>query len=127
MVRRLHARLGKATPVGRGGRVRARQRLLAQAFSAKVFAVKRVTDTPGKQTVGVDQSRGDTPAKHAMAVSTVRQPGDRAAPLRRVSLPKSGGTGRRPRSIPCRQDRARQALSLRGLDPIAATLAEPKA
>lgn len=43
MVRRLQARIVKATQAGRWGKVRALQRLLTHAFSAKIIAVKRVT------------------------------------------------------------------------------------
>ena len=125
IVRRLQARIVKATRVGRWGRVRALQRLLTHAFSAKVIAVKRVTDNQGKRTAGIDQIIWDTPEKKAMAVSTLRQHGYRALPLRRMYIPKSGGTGQRPLSIPCMPDRAMQALYLLSLDPIAETLAEP--
>ena len=125
IVRRLQARIVKATQVGRWGRVRALQRLLTHSFSAKVLAVKRVTENPGKRTAGVDHIIWDTPEKKAMAVSTLRQHGYRALPLRRVYIPKSGGSGKRPLSIPCMKDRAMQALHLLGLDPIAETLAEP--
>jgi RNA-directed DNA polymerase len=127
IVRRLQARIVKATQVGRWGRVRALQRLLTHAFSAKVIAVKRVTENQGKRTAGIDQIIWDTPEKQALAVSTLRQHGYRALPLRRVYIPKSGGTGQRPLSIPCMHDRAMQALYLLGLAPIAETRAEPNA
>jgi RNA-directed DNA polymerase len=58
-------------------------------------------------------------------VTTRWHHGDRTHPLRRVSSPKSNGTGKRPRSLPCMQDRALQALSRLALDPIAEPLAEP--
>lgn len=51
MVRRLHARIVKATQAGRGGKVRVLHHLLTHAFSAKVIAVKRVTDHQGKRVV----------------------------------------------------------------------------
>ena len=41
IVRRLQARIVKATQAGRWGKVHALQRLLTHAFSAKVVAVKR--------------------------------------------------------------------------------------
>jgi RNA-directed DNA polymerase len=125
IVRRLQARIVKATQMGRWGKVYALQRLLTHAFSAKVLAVKRVTENQGKRTAGVDKVIWDTPEQKAMAVATLRQHGYRALPLRRVYIPKQGGTGQRPLSIPCMHDRAMQALYLQALDPIAETLAEP--
>ncbi len=54
IVRRLQARIVKATQAGRWGKVRALQRLLTHSFAAKVVAVKRVTENQGKRTPGVD-------------------------------------------------------------------------
>jgi RNA-directed DNA polymerase len=50
IVRRLQARIVKATQAGRWGKVRALQRLLTHSFSAKSLAVKRVTENRGKWT-----------------------------------------------------------------------------
>jgi len=125
LVRRLQARIVKATQAGRWGKVQALQRLLTHAFSAKVVAVKRVTENHGKRTPGVDGVLWETPEKKAQAVSTLRQHGYRTQPLRRVYIAKSGGRGTRPLSIPCMKDRAMQALYLLALDPIAETLADP--
>ena len=44
IVRRLQARIVKATQAGRWGKVKVLQRLLTHSFSAKVVAVKRVTE-----------------------------------------------------------------------------------
>jgi RNA-directed DNA polymerase len=125
IVRRLQARIVKATQVGRWGKVRALQRLLTHSFSAKVVAVKRVTENQGKSTPGVDGIIWETPEKKAQVVSSLRQHGYRTQPLRRVYIEKSGGKGKRPLSIPCMTDRAMQALYLLALDPIAETLADP--
>src|ERR671931_775656 len=125
IVRRLQARIVKATQAGRWGKVRALQRLLTHSFSAKMLAVKRVTENQGKRTPGVDGVIWETPEKKAQAVSTLRQHGYRTQPLRRVYIAKSGGTGKRPLSIPCMHDRAMQALYLLALDPIAETQADP--
>ena len=125
IVRRLQARIVKATQAGRWGKGRALQHLLTHSFSAKVLAVKRVTENQGKRTPGVDGVLWETPEHKAQAGSTLRQHGYRTLPLRRVYIPKSGGIGTRPLSIPCMQDRAMQALYLLALDPIAETLAEP--
>ncbi|MDQ3831597.1 MAG: reverse transcriptase domain-containing protein, partial [Candidatus Tectomicrobia bacterium] len=125
LVRRLQARIVKATQAGRWGKVRALQRLLTPSFAAKVVAVKRVTGNHGKRTPGVEGVMWETPEKNAQAVSTLRQRGYRTQPLRRGRVAKSGGTGKRPLSIPCMHDRAMQALYLLALDPIAETLAAP--
>jgi RNA-directed DNA polymerase len=125
IVRRLQARIVKATQAGRWGKVRALQRLLTHSFSAKVIAVKRVTENRGNRTPGVDGVIWERPEKKAQAVATLRQRGYRTQPLRRVYIAKSGGKGTRPLSIPCMSDRAMQALYLLALDPIAETLADP--
>ena len=54
-VRRLQARIVQATQAGRWGKVKALQRLLTHSFSAKVLAVRRVTENQGKNTPGVDR------------------------------------------------------------------------
>ncbi len=46
-VRRLQARIVKATQDGKPGKVNALQRLLTHSWSGKVLAVKRVTDNQG--------------------------------------------------------------------------------
>jgi len=123
-VRRLQARIVKATQAGRWGKVRALQRLLTRSFSGKALAVKRVTENHGKRTPGVDGETWDTPAKKAQAIQALRQHGYRARPLKRVYLPKPNGK-KRPLGIPCMIDRAMQALYVLALDPIAETTADP--
>lgn len=124
LVRRLQARIVKATQAGRWGKVHALQRLLTHSFSAKLMAVKRVTENQGKRTPGVDGVIWETPEKKAKAMMTLRKRGYRPLPLRRIYIAKSSGTGQRPLSIPCMKDRAMQALYLLALDPIAETLAD---
>ena len=119
-VRRLQARIVKATQAGRWGRVKARQRLLTHSFSGKALAVRRVTENQGKRTPGVDGETWDTPAKKAWAVRALRQRGYRPRPLRRVYIPKKNGK-LHPLGIPTMADRAMQALYLLALDPIAET------
>jgi RNA-directed DNA polymerase len=123
-VRRLQARIVKATQEGRWGKVRALQRLLTRSFSGKALAVKRVTENRGKNTPGVDGEIWDTPAKKMQAVHELRQRGYRPQPLRRMYIPKSSGK-MRPLGIPTMKDRAMQALYLLALDPVAETLADP--
>jgi RNA-directed DNA polymerase len=53
-VRRLQARIVKATEAGRWNKVKALQYLLTHSHSAKVLAVKRVAENEGRRTPGVD-------------------------------------------------------------------------
>jgi RNA-directed DNA polymerase len=124
-VRRLQARIVKAVQAGRWGKVNALQRLLTHSFSAKVLAVKRVTENSGKRTAGVDRVIWDTPQKKATAVSQLRQRGYRPQPVRRLWIPKSSGRGRRALGIPTMADRAMQALYLHALEPIGETTGDP--
>lgn len=123
-VRRLQVRIVKATQEGRWGKVKALQHLLTRSFSAKALAVKRVTENDGKNTPGVDQILWKTPKRKAGAVSTLKQRGYSAQPLRRVYIPKANGK-RRPLGIPTMRDRAMQALYLLALDPVAEVTADP--
>jgi RNA-directed DNA polymerase len=122
-VRRLQARIVKATQEKRWGKVKALQRLLTHSFSGKALAVKRVTENQGKKTSGVDKVIWDAPEKKARAIHDLSPRGYHPQPLRRVHIPKSNG-GQRPLSIPTMKDRAMQALYLLALQPVAETLAD---
>lgn len=124
-VRRLQARIVKATQEKRWGKVKALQRLLTRSFSGKALAVKRVTENKGKRTAGVDGEKWNSPIDKQRAIERLRQHGYRAQPLRRIYIPKPNGKGRRPLSIPTMRDRAMQALYLLALDPIAETTGDP--
>jgi len=123
-VRRLQARIVKATQAGRWGKVKALQHLLTHSFSGKAVAVRRVTENQGKRTPGVDHQTWTTPEKKAHAIHELRRHGYKPLPLKRVYIPKSNGR-LRPLSIPAMKDRAMQALHLLSLDPIAETTADP--
>ena len=122
-VRRLQARIVKATREGRWGKVKALQRLLTHSFSGKALAVKRVTENQGKRTAGVDHVRWRTAAAKLKAIGSLRRRGYQPLPLRRMYIPKANGK-RRALGIPAMIDRAQQALHLQGLEPIAETLAD---
>jgi RNA-directed DNA polymerase len=125
-VRRLQARIVKATQEGRWGKVKALQRLLTRSYSAKVLAVKRVTENVGRKTPGVDGEIWDTPEKKMKAVHNLQQRGYRPQPLRRIYIPKDETRKKmRPLSIPIMKDRAMQALYLQALEPVAETTADP--
>jgi len=119
-VRRLQARIVKATKEEKWGRVKALQHLLTHSYSGKALAVKRVTENEGSDTPGVDQEIWDTPQKKAEAIATLKQRGYHPKPLRRIYIPKKNGK-KRPLGIPSMRCRAMQALYLLALDPIAET------
>jgi RNA-directed DNA polymerase len=123
-VRRLQARIVKATQEGRHGRVKALQWLLTHSFHGRALAVKRVTHNKGKNTPGVDGAIWSTPASRYKAIDTLRRRGYQPQPLRRVYIPKTNGK-LRPLGIPTMKDRAMQALYLLALLPIAETTADP--
>ena len=103
-VRRLQARIVKATQEGRWGKVKALQWLLTHSFSGKALAVKRVTDNQGKKTSGVDHVLWRTPAAKLKAIASLQRRGYQALPLRRVYIPKANGK-RRGLGIPAMVDR----------------------
>jgi RNA-directed DNA polymerase len=123
-VRRLQARIVKATEEKRWGKVKALQRLLTRSFSGKALAVRRVTENQGKNTPGVDKVTWNTPQKKLNAVYSLRQRVYQPLPLRRVYIPKKNGK-KRPLGIPVMKDRAMQALYLLALEPVAETTADP--
>src|SRR5271170_6226512 len=74
-VRRLQARIVKATRESRWGKVKVLQRLLTHSFYGRALAVKRVTENQGKRTSGVDGKVWGTPATRYKAIGTLQQRG----------------------------------------------------
>ena len=120
-VRRLQARIVKATQAKAWRKVKFLQRLLTCSFSAKAQAVRRVTENKGSRTTGVDGERWRTPRSKAKAIMRLKRRGYTAQPLRRVYIPKKNGK-LRPLGIPTLLDRAQQTLHWLALDPIAETV-----
>ncbi len=123
-VRRLQARIVKATQAKRWNKVKALQHLLTHSLSGKLFAVRQVTENSGKKTSGVDKVTWETPEKKMQAVGSLKSRGYKPSPLKRTYIPKSNGK-LRPLGIPTMRDRAMQALYLLALDPVAETIADP--
>ena len=76
-VRRLQARIVKATKEGRWGKVKALQWLLTHSLSGKAIAVKQVTENQGKKTPGVDGKTWSIPEAKTKAVKSLQRRGFR--------------------------------------------------
>ncbi len=108
-VRRLQARIVKATKEGRWGKVKALQRLLTHSFSGKAMAVRRVTENDGGATPGVDKIIWDTPEEKAAAVATLKQRGYHPQPLRRVYITIGASVTRKTQRCSSEKDQHRDA------------------
>jgi len=122
-VRRLQLRIAKAIKIRRYGRVKSLQWLLTHSFSAKLLAVRRVTQNTGKNTPGVDRIVWKTATQKMQAVESLKRRGYSPQPLRRIYIPKKNGK-LRPLGIPTMMDRSQQALHLLALEPVADILAD---
>jgi len=122
-VRRLQMRIAKAIREKRHGKARALQWLLTHSRSAKLLAVKRVTENKGHRTPGIDRKVWRTDCQKFQAVNQLRRRGYHSQPLRRIYIKKKNGK-LRPLSIPTLLDRAQQALHMLALAPIAETRAD---
>ncbi|WP_175981080.1 group II intron reverse transcriptase/maturase [Burkholderia sp. BCC1630] len=123
-VRGMQIRIAKATREGDWRRVKALQRMLTRTLSAKLYAVRRVTQNQGARTAGVDRELWDTPESRWEAVGKLKRRGYKPLPLRRVFIPKANGK-LRPLGIPTMRDRAMQALYLQALEPVSESTSDP--
>jgi RNA-directed DNA polymerase len=116
-ISRLQQRIYKASLEGKRQKLRSLQRRLILNKSARLLAVRRVTEVNrGKNTPGVDRLTVITnEAKYDMA-RKLRLDG-KALPIRRVRIPKPGKTEKRPLGIPTINDRAKQMLLKLALEP----------
>lgn len=122
-VKSLQRRIVKAIKQGRHNKAKALQWLLTHSFSAKLLAVKRVTENSGKRTAGVDGIIWKTPNQKLNSVKLLKRKGYKAQSLKRVYILKKNGK-KRPLGIPTMYDRAMQALYLMSLDPVAESTAD---
>src|SRR5215470_251502 len=118
---RLQKRIFKASERGDLKTVHNLQKLLMKSRSARLLAVRRVTqDNQGKKTAGIDGVKAVQPAGRlamAEAIHPKQTAKRKPQPLRRVWIPKPGKTEQRPLGIPVMIDRADQALAKLALEP----------
>lgn len=119
-VMRLQNRIVNAKITGRKRMVKKLQSLLVKSLSARVLAVKRVSENRGKRTAGVDGKTLIYDSQKLKCVKNLKidKSSYRAKPLKRVEIPKKNGE-KRPLGIPTIFDRALQALYKLALEPLA--------
>src|SRR3989440_2161371 len=118
---RLQKRIFKASERNDLKTVHQLQKLLMKSRSARLVAVRRVTqENQGKKTAGIDGVKSVPPAGRlalAEAIHSNRMNTRKPKPLRRVWIPKPGKAEQRPLGIPVMFDRAGQALAKLALEP----------
>ncbi|PMN24258.1 group II intron reverse transcriptase/maturase [Vibrio splendidus] len=122
-VLKLQMRIAKATREKKYNKVKSLQWLLTHSRSAKLLAVKRVSQNKGSKTSGIDGVTWNTDVRRMKAVNQLSRKAYSAKPLKRIYIPKKNGK-LRPLGIPCMIDRAQQALHLLALEPVSETLAD---
>ena len=125
-VNRLQTRIAKATHNENWNLVKRLTYLLTHSYSAKLLAVRIVTQNHGKRTAGVDGQLWNTASEKMQAALNLSDQHYRAHPLRRIYIPKPGKSTKRPLSIPTMSDRAMQALYSLALQPVAETTADTR-
>ena len=109
-VHTLQRRIYRAEQQGQRRKVKSLQRLLLRSTSAKLLAVRRVTqDNQGKKTPGVDGVASLEPGERCLLVQHLNL-GQPVQPVRRIWIPKPGTEEKRPRGLPPLSDRVTQAL-----------------
>lgn len=122
----LQTRIAKATRERQWNLVKRLQYLLTHSHSAKLLAVRIVTQNRGTRTPGIDGERWIHPSQKMRAALSLTNKQYRAQPLKRIYIPKPGKNTKRPLSIPTMYDRAMQALYALALQPVAETTADPR-
>jgi RNA-directed DNA polymerase len=116
-VHALQRRIYRAELQGNRRKVRSLQRLLLRSTSAKLLAVRHVTqDNQGKKTAGIDGVTVVDPEDRRLLAQNLNLDGP-AKPLRRIWIPKPGTDEQRPLGIPTIANRAAQALVKLALEP----------
>ncbi|NEQ11523.1 MAG: group II intron reverse transcriptase/maturase, partial [Moorea sp. SIO4E2] len=114
---KLQKRIYRASERGDIRVVRKLQKTLMKSWSAKMLAVRKVTqENQGKKTAGIDGNKALNNKQRLALVASLKIY-RKAQPTRRVWIPKPGGTEKRPLGIPTIYDRALQALAKQAMEP----------
>ncbi|NEO00796.1 MAG: group II intron reverse transcriptase/maturase [Moorea sp. SIO3I7] len=114
---KLQKRIFRASSRGDCRAVRKLQKTLIKSWTAKMMAVRKVTqENKGKKTAGVDGVKTLTPKERLSLVANLKV-SKKGKPTRRVWIPKPGRTEKRPLGIPTMYDRALQALTKMAIEP----------
>ncbi|NEP32827.1 MAG: reverse transcriptase [Moorea sp. SIO3E2] len=114
---KLQNRIYRASQRGDVRVVRKLQKTLMKSWSAKMLAVRKVTQqNKGKKTAGIDGKKALTSKQRLDLVASLKLY-KKPQPTRRVWIPKPGRDERRPLGIPTIHDRALQALAKQALEP----------
>ncbi|MBV0900155.1 MAG: reverse transcriptase N-terminal domain-containing protein [Wolbachia endosymbiont of Fragariocoptes setiger] len=93
------------------------QRLLLNSMSAKLLAVRKVTqDNRGKKTAGID-GKANLTQKERLQLAYSLDVREKAKPSRRIWIPKSGKTEKRSLGIPTISERAKETLMKMAIEP----------
>jgi len=124
---KLQKRIYRAAQEGNKRKVRRLQGLLNRSWSAKMIAVRQVTQqNQGKKTAGVDGVTALRPSERQPLVRQLQITRKvKAKPTRRVWRPKPGRDAQRPLGIPTMYDRALQGLVKQSLEPEWEAIFEP--
>ena len=118
VVGRIQDRIFRAAKAGDGARVKNLQKLLVRSRSAKLLAIRQVTQrNTGRNTPGIDGVVCRTPEDRVTLLeSGLDLTGYKPKPVRRVYIPKANGK-LRPLGIPTVKDRVMQAVVKLALEP----------
>ena len=115
---KLQKRIYRASQCGNVKSLHRLQRLLLNSRSARLLAVRRVTqDNQGRKTAGIDGVKNLTQKERLQLADTLSLKEQKSTPVRRIWVPKPGKTEKRPLGIPTMKERARQALIKMTLEP----------
>ena len=100
-VRRLQLRIAKAIRAGHYGKAHALPWLLTHSHSAKLLAVKRVTENKGAKTPGVDNVIWRTDKQKYAATQNLKRRGYRPLPFAGTTSPRRTASCARSPFPPC--------------------------